>query len=144
MNGFIKHILLYTDLSKYEIDYILKKAREVELPIDHYFSEAGKVSRQFGFITEGVIRVCRPNEEGEEVTKYFIEENNIVVDLNSFNKQHPSVVYLQAITDCKMVVFSKEDWEEIGKFTSMLFSQVVFPHLSNVYLDLKSKVKFKS
>jgi hypothetical protein len=68
---------------------------------------------QFGFITEGVIRVCRPNNEGEEVTKYFIEENNIVVDLNSFNKQLPSVVYLQAITDCKMIVFSKEDWEEL-------------------------------
>jgi CRP-like cAMP-binding protein len=124
MNGFVKHILPYGNLSKHEIDCILKKAFEVELPKDYYFSEVGKVARQFGFITEGVIRVCRPNNEGEEVTKYFIEENNIVVDLNSFNKQLPSVVYLQAITDCKMIVFSKEDWEELLTTISCLENSV--------------------
>jgi len=57
--------------------------------------------------------VCYYNNKGEEITKYFIEENNLVVDLESFDNEIPSTAYVQAITDCKLIVFLKKDWQEL-------------------------------
>ncbi len=113
MNQLIEYILQFGSLNQQQIDLISRKATELTLPKDAYFSEAGKVSRQVGFIMDGITRVCYYNNKGEEITKYFIEENNLVVDLSSFDNDIPSSSYVQAVTDCKIIVFSKQDWEDL-------------------------------
>ncbi|MEO7976944.1 Crp/Fnr family transcriptional regulator [Flavobacterium sp.] len=113
MKAFIDYTLQFGNLNQQQIDLITKKAVELQLPKDEYFSEAGKVAQQVGFVLEGIIRVCYYNNKGEEITKYFIEENNLVVDLESFDNEISSNSYVQAITDCKLLVFSKKDWTEL-------------------------------
>ena len=113
MEKFIEYILHFGNLNQQQIDLITKKATEQELHKDVYFSEAGKISRQVGFIVEGIIRVCYYNNKGEEITKYFIEENNLVVDIESFDNEIPSTAYVQAVTDCQLIYFSKKDWQEL-------------------------------
>jgi CRP-like cAMP-binding protein len=113
MNQFIEYLLQFGNLDQQQTALILKKAKEIRLQNNAYFSEAGKVAKQFGFITEGIIRVCRYDDNGEEMTKYFIDENNIVVDLNSFDNGIQATAYLQAISDCTILVFSKPDWDEL-------------------------------
>lgn len=113
MKAFIYYILQFGDLNQQQIDLITKKAEILELPKEEYFSEAGKIAQQVGFVLEGVIRVCYYNNKGEEITKYFIDENNLVVDLESFNNDICSNAYVQAVTDCKLLVFSKKDWKEL-------------------------------
>ncbi len=81
---------------------------------DEYYAEAGKIPREVIFLTEGVFRVCYYNHKREEVTKYFIEENNFVVDINSYNQNIPSSEYAQTITDCKFIVFSKDAMQELS------------------------------
>jgi CRP-like cAMP-binding protein len=110
---FAAYLLQFDNLNQQQIDLILKKSKVLKLKNNEYFSEAGKVSKQFGFIAEGIIRVFRYTAAGEETTKYFIDENNIAVDLNSFDNGIPSTAYLQAISDCTIIVFSKQDWEEL-------------------------------
>ncbi|MWB94328.1 cyclic nucleotide-binding domain-containing protein [Flavobacterium sp. GA093] len=113
MKDFINYILQFGDLNQQQIDLIINKATVLELPKDAYFSEAGKIAQQVGFVLEGVIRVCYYNNKGEEITKYFIVENNMVVDLESFENEICSNAYVQAITDCKLLVFSRKDWKEL-------------------------------
>src|SRR3712207_6250241 len=113
MKELINYILRFGNLNPQQIDLISSKATEVIVPKEAYFSEAGKIARKVGFIVDGVMRVCYYNNKGEEITKYFIEENNLVVDLESFDNQIPSSAYVQAITDCKLIVFSKNDWDEL-------------------------------
>lgn len=113
MKELIDYILQFGNLNQQQIDLVLKKATKLELRKDEYFSEAGKISRQFGFIIDGIIRVCYYNNKGEEITKYFIEENNLVVDIESFNDEIPSTAYVQAVTDCQLIYFSKRDWQEL-------------------------------
>jgi CRP-like cAMP-binding protein len=113
MEEFLKYVLQFGDLKKQQLDLILEKAILLELQKDAYYLEAGKVSKQFGFIVAGIARVSYYNEEREDITKYFVEENNIVVDLESFNSEVPSVANVQAITDCKIVAFSKRNWQEL-------------------------------
>lgn len=113
MKEFIEYILQFGNLNTQQIDLISKKATELDLKKDEYFSEAGKIAEQVGFILDGIIRVCYYNNKGEEITKYFIDENNLVVDMESFENEIGSNAYVQAITDCKLVVFSKKDWREL-------------------------------
>lgn len=113
MKELFEYILRFGNLNQQQIDFITSKAQEIDLPKDHYFSEAGKVASQVGFIVDGILRVCYYNNQGEEITKYFIEENNLVVDLESFDNEICSSTYVQAITDCTLMVFSKKDWNEL-------------------------------
>jgi CRP-like cAMP-binding protein len=113
MEEFVEYILQFGNLNKQQIDLISNKGVELDLRKDEYFSEAGKVSRQVGFIFEGVIRVCYYNNKGEEITKYFIEENNLIVDIESFNNEICSSTYVHALTDCRLICFAKKDWQEL-------------------------------
>ncbi len=113
MKELVNYILQFGNLNQQQIDLILSKAQEREIRKEDYFSEAGKVSVEVGFILEGILRVCYYNNKGEEITKYFIDENNLVVDLESFDNNICSSAYVQAVTDCKMIVFSKKDWQEL-------------------------------
>ncbi|MDH5032570.1 Crp/Fnr family transcriptional regulator [Chryseobacterium cucumeris] len=110
MKEFIEFILQFGHLNQQQIDLITSKAKEVELSKDEYFAEAGKVLRQVGFILDGIIRICYYNNKGEEITKIFIEEKHLLFNL----KNVPSTEYIQAATDCKLLVFSNQDWKEIS------------------------------
>jgi CRP-like cAMP-binding protein len=115
MKELIDYILQFGSLNQQQIDLVSSKGTELELSKDEYFSEAGKIVRQVGFIVEGVVRVCYYNNKGEEITKYFFDENHLVVDMRSFENNIEASEYVQAVTDCKLIVFSKQDWEEISR-----------------------------
>jgi CRP-like cAMP-binding protein len=114
MKAFTDYILTFGNLNNHQIDLILSKAKMLELEKEEYFSEAGKIPRQVGFIYEGVVRCCYYNNKGQEITHHFIDENNFVSDQPKFEAQVVASEYIQAVTDCKLLVFSKKDWDDIG------------------------------
>jgi len=65
-------------------------------------------------VLEGVFRFCYYNNKGEEVTNYFVDEGNFVVDNEKFESQIAASEYVQAVTDCQVLVFNKKDWDEIS------------------------------
>ncbi len=114
MDEFVNYILQFGNLNKQQTDFIMSKAKTLELHKEEYFSEAGKIPRYVGFILEGVVRFCYYNNKGEEITHSFVEENNFVSDQQRFEAQVVASEYVQAISHCKLLVFSKKDWDEIG------------------------------
>lgn len=115
MEEMIDYFLQFGNLNKQQIDLITGKGRKLELKKDDYFSEAGKIPKQVGFIIDGVIRGCYYDNKGLEITRCFIMENSVVCDYVNFEANTSSSEYLQAITDCSLVVFSKNDWEELSR-----------------------------
>jgi CRP-like cAMP-binding protein len=114
MEKLIDYILLFGHLNKQQIDLIKSKASEIELHKDDHYWEAGKTVRQIGFLTEGVLRVYYYNNKGEEITRYFIDENHLILPGNSVDDIYTPSEYLSAITDCKLVVFSRQAWKELS------------------------------
>lgn len=114
MKELIEYLLQFGNLNKQQIDLIETKVSEVELQKDDYFSQPGKIPRQVGFVVEGVIRGCYYNSKGQEITRCFIGENSLVVDYVNFEANTVSSEYLQASTTCRLVVFSKQSWEELS------------------------------
>ncbi len=114
METVINYLLQFGNLNPQQIEFITEKGKALTFAKDDYFSEAGKIAKQVGFILEGILRVCYYDNKGDEITKYFIDENNFVVDLVSFDNKIPSSEYVQAVTNCKLIIFSKRDWEDIS------------------------------
>ncbi|RZM22403.1 MAG: Crp/Fnr family transcriptional regulator, partial [Pedobacter sp.] len=75
---------------------------------------AGKVPKQIGFVLEGVFRFCYYNNKGIEITNAFVEENNLVGDYSKFDNRMAASEYCQAVTDCRLLVFTRKDFEEIN------------------------------
>ena len=113
MEAFTEYVLQFGNLNKQQIDLITRKATELVLRKDDYYWEAGKTVRQIGFLTEGVLRVYYYDNKGEEITRYFIDENHLILSGTTIDEVYTPSEYLSAITDCKMIVFSKQDWKEI-------------------------------
>lgn len=133
MEEFVNYILQFGNLNKQQTDFIISKAKPLELHKEDYFVEAGKVPRLVGFLLEGVVRCCYYNNKGEEITHHFIDENNFVSDQQKFEAQMVASEYIQAVTNCKFLVFSKEDWDEIGNtivgwdaITSLILKNCLF------------------
>lgn len=110
MEEFIKYLLQFAHLNPKQIDLIISKAEETELYKGKYFAEEGKILQQVGFILDGIFRIWYYNDKGEEITKIFIEEKHLLFNL----KNVPSAEYIQAATDCKLLVFSNAGWKEIS------------------------------
>ena len=114
MDKLITYLLEFGQLNQQQIDLIKRKAQVLELKKGDCLSEAGKIPKQVAFIEKGILRVCYYNSNGDEITKYFIDENNFAVDINSFNQKIPSSEYVQAVTDCTLFVFSTESLNDLS------------------------------
>lgn len=115
MKEFLEFILQFGNLNKQQVDLIAGKAKEIELQKDDYYWEAGKIVRHIGFITSGVLRVYYYNNKGDEITRYFVDENHLILNGPEGEINFSPSEYLQAITDCKLVVFSSHAWKEISE-----------------------------
>lgn len=113
MDRFINYVLQFGNLNKQQIDLITSKATEATLRKDDHYWEAGKSVRQIGFLIEGVLRVYYYNNKGEEITRYFIDENHLILSGTTASEVYTPSEYISAVTDCKMITFSKHDWIEI-------------------------------
>ncbi|GET25536.1 Crp/Fnr family transcriptional regulator [Prolixibacter sp. NT017] len=111
MKELIDYILQFGTLNKQQIELISRKATEKELPKNEYLVEAGKMFNEVVYIREGIVRICYYNNKGDEITKYFIDENHLFA--NPY-KGEPMTEYIQAITDCKLIIFSQPDWNELS------------------------------
>ncbi len=114
MQTLINYMLQFGQLNSQQTELIRQKAAEAVLKKGEYFSEAGKIARRVAFVTEGILRVFYCNNKGEEVTLNFIAEGAFAVDLESFNYRSPSTGYVEAVTDCSLIVFSTDAWRELS------------------------------
>ncbi len=114
MEELIRYILSFGNLNEQQTELIKSKGNTLNVNKGDYFSEAGKIPKDVGFVVEGVMRGCYFNNKGDEITRCFIAENNLVCDYVNFEANTSSSEYLQAITDCNLIVFSKGEWDELS------------------------------
>ena len=112
MKELVNFLLQFGDLNLQQIELIESKTTKLELKKDAYFIEAGSMFNQVAFILEGILRICYYNNKGEEITKYFLDENRLLA--NPY-KGEPLTEYIQAVTDCKLLVFYQKDWDELSQ-----------------------------
>jgi CRP-like cAMP-binding protein len=114
MEILLNYLLQFGQLNQQQLDLIKSKVVIRSIKKEDYYHEAGRIPREIIFLTDGIFRVSYYNNRGDDVTKYFIEENNFVADIHSYNQGVPSTEYVQAVTDCTYIVFSKGVMNELS------------------------------
>ena len=75
------------------------------------FLHTGKIANQVGFIIEGVFRYFFYDGQGNEITSYFMSENQFVTNITSFNEYTFSSGTIAAETDCLVLIIDRKGWE---------------------------------
>jgi CRP-like cAMP-binding protein len=114
MEQLIAYLLKFGHLNEQQIELIKRKAKEVNLKKDAYFAQAGEIANKAAIVVEGILRIYYYNHKGEQFTRYFIDEEHFVADLNSFNYKIPTAEYAQAVVNCRLIVFTSEDFAELS------------------------------
>ncbi len=133
---FINYLLQFGSLNKQQTDLINSSLTVKTYKTGDYFLKAGQTSRETGFILNGIFRVCYYDNDGNEITRYFVDETNFIADLISYNTGLPSTEYVQAVTDSQVIILSKQAmdnlsgtiivWESIiGKITAKALAEKV-------------------
>ncbi len=139
MQQFVDYILQFQSLNEQQVDLIKSNLRVQQLEKGAYFSEAGKIARQIAFVKKRILRVCYYNKEGEEITRYFIDENNFAVDLNSFNAGIPSSEYIQAIMPTELYILGIEQLKMLSNII-VDWDQTVYKITNKALLDKVNRI----
>jgi len=78
-----------------------------------YLFKAEKVCRELFFICEGVLRIVVINENGDEVTHFFLKENQFCSILNSFNNGVVAHESIQAACNAEVLVMSRQSLDKL-------------------------------
>lgn len=113
MKPFVDFLFAFGHLNDRQIELVADKATERVLRKDDHFWEAGKTVRHSGFLTEGVLRVYYYNDKGEAITRYFVDENHLILPGGFPDETYTASESISAVTDCTLIVFSQPDWREL-------------------------------
>lgn len=111
-------------ISNEDFALLTPHVEERQLKKHELFATEGKIPRDLGLLLEGNMRhyyTC----DGEEKTTYFYFENHFVASYISCIRQSPSLLTIEALTDCRMLVFpyatlrtlfdASQAWERFGR-----------------------------
>lgn len=125
-------------LSKEHIGYIFSRFKYKKLKATAYFQPMFKIANEIAFVEKGVLRVYGAEANGNEVTKYFVRENQFVVDLESYYASTPCKNAFQAAVNTELYTIHKlvidQLCEEIPTFYLFLKS-ITEVHLLNKIKD---------
>ncbi|GGE86616.1 cAMP-binding domain of CRP or a regulatory subunit of cAMP-dependent protein kinases [Chishuiella changwenlii] len=124
MEILINYLQQFGNLNSQQIELIKSKVTSRKTTKEEFYHEAGKIPNEIIFLTEGIMRVCYYNHKGDEITKYFLSENNFLADINSYNQEIPSTEYIQAITNCEYFVLSRQAMKELSA-TIIQWDQII-------------------
>lgn len=91
---------------------LIDKTSERRIAAREYLLKAGKICTHVHFIEKGLFRSYY-DKEGKEVGMWFGKEGSLILVVDSFNDQMPSVANIQAIEDSVIVSLSYSDLESI-------------------------------
>ncbi|MFD2598955.1 Crp/Fnr family transcriptional regulator [Sphingobacterium corticis] len=105
----------YVELSDEKLAAISHKLEKVYLHKGDYFSEAAKVPNTVAYVLEGVLRGVYYTKKGDAITRCFIPEGSLSADYINFEAATTSTEYIEACTNCTLLVFSKKSWEQLSE-----------------------------
>lgn len=113
-------------LSKADIDCVSSHFRNKKLKVNEHFQEFHKIANEIAFVDSGILRVYAADPNGNEVTKYFIRENQFFVDLESYYTAKPATDAFQAVVYSEVYTIHKSIIEKLSN------------EIPNLYIFIKS------
>lgn len=135
----INYLLQFGSLNKQQIELISSSLIVKTYRIGDFFLRAGQTSKEIGFITNGVFRVCYYDNDGKNITRYFIDELNFIVDISSYNTGIPTAEYVEAVIDCEVLIFTKQVMENLSR-TIIIWDNIINKIIAKALVEKAAKV----
>jgi len=90
---------------------IVSHFRPLTLNSGDNFLQKGKIPNSFAFITEGIMRMYYVDENGKDITSYFLNENSFF-PLAALTRQ-ASAYSIEAISPCQLMVIKQTDFDKL-------------------------------
>lgn len=113
MDRFRRYLAAFPQLSSPDVELVLQHMQVRSFRRGEYLLQPGEVCRRGGFLLEGVVRVFHLTETGQDITRYFLHEEDFVVCPDSFHQQIPSLNGLQALTHGVLVEVSHDRYHAL-------------------------------
>jgi CRP-like cAMP-binding protein len=144
INSLLESIERIITLSASEKDIVISLFKEKTYKKGHFFLQEGKICKQVGFVTKGLLRYYI-SHDGEDKTYDFAQESNFVCNYESFIPRTPSTKNIQALEDCEIFQISYDDLQlfyksisQAERFGRIVIEQVfiqTLQDLSSFYTD---------
>jgi CRP-like cAMP-binding protein len=117
-----------------------------------YLFKAERICRELFFVCKGVLRIMVINEQGHEVTHFFLKENQFCCILNSFNNKVVAHESIQAACDVDVLAISRKNLDQLYTqipYLKELITQITHQGLldkialRNSYLGYDSTARYK-
>lgn len=110
-NYLIQHLNKYVSLSEENADLVLQYTEVKNYRAADFFIRSGEKCSKMAFLSKGVFRFYFFDINGNEVTSYFMKEDDFVTNITSFFEYSVSTGSIQAETDCTVVEISRGSWD---------------------------------
>lgn len=152
MEPLIKYLNAFMPIPEKDKSFILSCCSARKLKAEEFFLGYGAYCHEIGFVVQGLARSFFITPEGAEVTHYFHQENHFLVSLESYSQGIPSAYGIQAITECRLLVFQRSDfdlleerlpyWNKLARMiTEKGLLDKVFTH--QVYQNAKAALRYE-
>lgn len=108
-----KKISEIISLNKEDNELIEKFFKPLKVAKNVSLIELGKTVRDAFFINSGYIRYYKFLDSGEELIVHLYAPNNFATSLNSFFLGSPSDEIMQTLTECDLLIITKDDLEKL-------------------------------
>jgi CRP-like cAMP-binding protein len=152
-NPLINFLKLFRDIPTGDEALIVAATESRSYKEGDYLFNADNICREMYFICNGVLRVMMLNEQGNELTYFFLKENQFCTILNSFNNNVPAHESITAACNVKVLVFSRASLNKLFEqvtYLKPLIDQITQQalldkiDLKNSYLGQDSTTRYKN
>lgn len=106
---------MFADFEENELEEILGCFKSKSVKKNNILLREGDVCKEFYFVVSGCIRIFFIDKNGHEKTRYVMLENHIGTALTSFISQKPTIEFIEALDDTKLLAISHSDFYRLNK-----------------------------
>lgn len=110
---FKKRLFTYAAFTEEELELILSFFKPVVVKKNEFLLNQGSVCKEYYYMHTGGIRTFFIDRNGCEKTRYVMLENGLGTTLSSFVNQEPSLEFIQAIDDSKLLAISRDKFYQL-------------------------------
>ncbi|MFY7908690.1 MAG: Crp/Fnr family transcriptional regulator [Emticicia sp.] len=107
------YISRFVSLTPEELSVVENCMQLREFPRKTMLLNAGDVCNFEAYVLKGCIREYFIDHKGQELTLEFAVEDWWVSDITSFENQTPSMMYIETLEDCELLVLSRASKDEL-------------------------------
>ncbi len=107
------YISRFVSLTPEELSVVENCMQLQEIPKKTILLNAGDVCNFEAYVLKGCIREYFIDHKGQELTLEFAVEDWWVSDITSFENQTPSIMYIETLEDCELLMLSRAAKDEL-------------------------------